>query len=166
MHYFSKYFFSFLSSFPNSHFRHIFHKMGKLLFAIPQFFTLWKVAFVLLLLRDLHIRRCFILRKKRTKKKLSAFNIYYFQLCFLYISGLRNLYNFTSAQLCWCDFRSAEERPQRKALLVCFVFIIFLFFLFWLYARCSPVNLSMAKTEKEDKLVISNCCKCLQTWLY
>lgn len=31
----------------------------------------------------------FVLREK----KLSDFNIYYFQLCFLYISVLRNLYN-------------------------------------------------------------------------
>lgn len=47
----------------------------------------------------------------KTKKELSDFNIYYFQLCFLYISVLRKLYSWVCACV-WRNFTSAEEGDQ------------------------------------------------------
>lgn len=54
----------------------------------------------------------FILREK----KLSDFNIYYFQLCFLYISVLRNLYNKVRA--CVDATSDVQRRDQSITLLV------------------------------------------------
>lgn len=85
MHYFSKYFF-FL--FPTV-ILGTFFTNGETPFCNTSIFHIVKGSFCTFVTERSAYMEMFILREK----KLSDFNIYYFQLCFLYISVLRNLYN-------------------------------------------------------------------------
>lgn len=62
---------------------------GKTPFCNTSIFHIVKGSFCTFVTERSAYMEIFILREK----KLSDFNIYYFQLCFLYISVLRNLYN-------------------------------------------------------------------------
>lgn len=104
MHYFSKYF-CFSTVILGTFFTN-----GKTPFCNTSIFHIVKGSFCTFVTERSAYMEIFILREE--KKTRSEFNIYYFQLCFLYISVLRNLYN--KARTCVDATNLAEERKRER----------------------------------------------------
>ena len=106
MHYFSKYFFFLFPAVILG----TFFTNGETPFCNTSIFHIVKGSFCTFV-----TERSAYMENVHLKRKLSDFNKYYFQLCFLYISVLRNLWQL-SAHSCGRAFESEERRPKSGSL--------------------------------------------------